>query len=51
MFENLSLMFVQGFYTCQPIQFTGIKYRVLIILGGYGHAGKWIQENIIFMRF
>ena len=22
-----------------------------IILGGYGHTGKWIQENIIFMRF
>ena len=22
-----------------------------IILGGYGHIGKWIQENIIFMRF
>ena len=19
--------------------------------GGYGHTGKWIQENIIFMRF
>ena len=22
-----------------------------IILGGYGLSGKWIQENIIFMRF
>ena len=27
------------------------KYRFFIILGGYGHTGKWIQENIIFMRF
>ena len=23
----------------------------LIVLGGYGHTGKWIQEHIIFMRF
>ena len=40
-------------HTCQPIQFTSIKYFFffLIILGGYGHIGKWIQENIIFMRF
>ena len=22
-----------------------------IILGGYGHTGKWIQENLIFMKF
>ena len=22
-----------------------------IILGGYGHMGKWVRENIIFMRF
>ena len=22
-----------------------------MILGGYGHIGKWIQENIILMRF
>ena len=22
-----------------------------IILGRYGHIGKWIEENIIFMRF
>ena len=38
-------------HTCQPIQFTSIKYKKIIILGGYGHIGKWIQENIIFMRF
>ena len=38
-------------HTCQPIQFTSIKYNFLIILGGYGHTGKWIQENIIFMWF
>ena len=38
-------------HTCQPIQFTCIKYSFYIILGGYGHTGKWIQENIIFMRF
>ena len=38
-------------HTCQPIQFTGIKFKKIIILGGYGHIGKWIQENIIFMRF
>ena len=37
-------------HTCQPVQFTGIKY-IFIILGGYGHTEKWIQENIIFMRF
>ena len=33
------------------IQFTGIKYSFFIILGGYGHIGKWIQEKAIFMRF
>ena len=44
-------------HTCQPIQFTSIKYRFFIFFwggggGGYGHIGKWIQENtIIFMRF
>ena len=38
-------------HTCQPIQFTGIKYSSFIILGGYGHIGNRIQENIIFMRF
>ena len=38
-------------HTCQPIQFTDIKYSFFIILGGYGHIGKWIQENVIFMRF
>ena len=32
----------------QPIQFTSIKYSFFIILGGYGHTGKWIQENIRF---
>ena len=37
-------------HTCQPIQFTSIKKLKIIILGGYGHTGKWIQENIIFMR-
>ena len=30
-----------------PVQ----KYIFFIILGGYGHTGKWIQENIIYMRF
>ena len=39
------------YHTCQPIQFIGIKYSFYIILGGYGQTGKWIQENIIFMRF
>ena len=48
-------------HTCQPIQFTSIKIKnknILIFIffyfffgGGYGHTGKWIQENIIFMRF
>ena len=39
------------FNVCQLIQFTGVKYSFFfIILGGYGHIGKWIQENIIFMR-
>ena len=38
-------------HTCQPIQFTSIKYSFYIILGRYGHTGKWIQENITFMRF
>ena len=23
----------------------------MIILRGYGHIGKWVQENIIFKRF
>ena len=26
-------------------------YKKSIILGGYGHIGKWIQENKYFMRF
>ena len=39
-------------YTCQPIPFTSIKFlKNPIILGRYGHIGKWIQENTIFMRF
>ena len=38
-------------HTCQPTQFTSIKYCFFIILGRYSHTGKWIQENIIFMRF
>ena len=38
-------------HTCQPIQFTSIKYSFFINLGGYGHTGKQIQENIIFMDF
>ena len=25
--------------------------KIVIISGGYGHIGKWIQENIIFMGF
>ena len=28
-----------------------MKYSFFIVLGGYGHIEKWIQENIIFMRF
>ena len=36
----------------KPIQFTCVKYKIcFIILGRYGHIGKWIQENIMFMRF
>ena len=27
------------------------KIQVFHYFGGYGHTGKWIQENIIFMRF
>ena len=30
------------------------QYKIkkkIIIFGGYGQTGKWIQENIIFMRF
>ena len=38
-------------HTRQPIQFTSIKYIFFIILGGYGHIEKWIQENITFTRF
>ena len=38
-------------HTCQPIQFTSIKYSFFIILGGYGHTGKWIQENAILIIF
>ena len=47
-------------HTCQPIQFTGIKYMFFPSSffcfgggggGGYGHTEKWIQEKIIFMRF
>ena len=40
-------------HTCQPIQFTGIKInkKITSFWGGYGHNGRWIQENIIFMRF
>ena len=38
-------------HTCQPIQFTGIKYRSFIILGGCGHIENRIQENIIFIVF
>ena len=38
-------------HTCWPIQFMSIKYSFFIILGRYGHIGKWVQENIIFMRF
>ena len=27
------------------------KIQLFHYFGGYGHTGKWIQENIIFMRF
>ena len=33
---------------------TVYRYKVIFknhYFGGYGHTGKWIQENIIFMRF
>ena len=46
---NLIHIFTQS-HTCQPILFTSIKYSFYIILGGSGHTGKWIQENVIFMR-
>ena len=52
--HNMGLVFLflaSSFYTCQPIQFTSIKLKKVIILGRYGHTGKWIQENIVFMRF
>ena len=38
-------------HTCQPIQFTSIKYFKNHYFGGYGHIGKWIQENKMFMSF
>ena len=43
-------------HTCQPIQFAKTQYKIqnkifFIILGEYGHTGKWIQENVIFVRF
>ena len=41
-------------HTGQPIQFTSIIYSFSLWgggEGGYGHTGKWIQENTIFMRF
>ena len=48
----LCLVMVSGIsHTCQPIQFTSIKYSFSLFGGEYGHIGKWIQENIIFMRF
>ena len=32
---------------------TVYQYKIVFSLfwGGYSHLGKWIQENIIFMRF
>ena len=41
-------------HTCQPIQFTSIKYSFCLFVlfcFYFGHTGKWTQENIIFMRF
>ena len=38
-------------HTCQPIQFTSIKSSLFIMFRGYGLTGKWIQKNIIFVRF
>ena len=49
---TLILVFVPQLvlHTCPT--YTSIKYILkIIILGGYGPIGKWIQENIIFMRF
>ena len=48
--ENYNINMGQN-HTCQPIQFASIKILKIIILGRYGHTGKWIQENIIFVRF
>ena len=39
-------------HTCQPIQFTGIKLKKSLFSGDMAIIiRKWIQENIIFMRF
>ena len=33
------------YHTCQPIQFTDIKYSFFIILGGYGQTRKWYRKT------
>ena len=43
--------FTCSVHTCQSIQFTSVEYSFFITLGGCGYIGKWIQENIMFMRF
>ena len=59
-FRKLAVILVSDFFvlviarekhTYQPN--TSIKYFFFppIILVGYGHIGKWIQENKILMRF
>ena len=46
-FHNVNLSYLSTHTVCQ----CKIQFFFLIILGGYGHIGKWIQENTIFMRF
>ena len=43
--QHKCMVLIRLLHTCQPIQFTSIKYSFLIVLGGYGPTGKWIQEN------
>ena len=60
-FEPLTYLSTYTVYLFYSLQFTCIKYSYcllvfylllfFIILGEYGHIGKWIQENIIFIRF
>ena len=49
--QSISERALGSAHAYQPLQFTSIKYSFFIILGGYVHTGKWIQENSIYMRF